>query len=161
MTDLQFDLNQGKKMTEHSADVSWKRTTDDFIYETYNREHEWRFDAGQSLKASAATAYFGKPEGVDPEEALVGAISGCHLLTFLAVACKKRYVVDEYTDSAVGILEKNTEGRMAVTRVTLKPKVVFSGEKIPSSEELKKLHESAHANCFIANSVKCEIVIEI
>ncbi len=147
-------------MSEHTATIDWKRETPDFAYETYNRDHDWSFDAGITVRASAAPAYQGSESCVDPEEAFVASLSSCHMLTFLALAAKKRYVVDRYLDEAVGVLDKDAGGRLAVTRVTLRPQVTSSGEKTPSPEELRQLHDRAHHACFIANSVKTEVVVE-
>lgn len=146
-------------MSTHNATIAWSRRGVGFDYETYNREHEWTFDSGQRLNASAAPDYKGSEECVDPEEAFAASIASCHMLTFLAIASKKRLVVERYTDDAVAYLEQNEEGVMAVTRVELHPTIVFSGEKIPTAEEIGRIHESAHRNCFIANSVKAEIVV--
>lgn len=99
-------------------------------------------------------------EAVDPEEALVAAAASCHMLTFLYVAAKRGYVVESYVDNAVGIMEKNSEGKTAVTRITLRPKIEFSAERPPSAEELQSLHHLAHEECYIANSLKSEIVVE-
>ncbi len=147
-------------MSEHKVTVDWKRETPDFAYETYNRDHDWSFDAGVTVRASANPAYLGSEKCVDPEEAFVASLSSCHMLTFLALAARKRYVVDGYKDQAVGVLDKDPAGHLAMTRVTLRPEVAFSGEKIPSTEELRQLHERAHHACFIANSVKTEVVVE-
>jgi organic hydroperoxide reductase OsmC/OhrA len=147
-------------MSEHAVTVDWKRETPDFSYETYNRDHDWSFDAGITLRASAAPAYKGSETCVDPEEAFVASLSSCHMLTFLALAARKQYVVDRYRDEAVGILGKDAAGSLAMTKVTLRPHVVFGGEKAPSPEELRQLHDRAHHACFIANSVKTEVVIE-
>jgi organic hydroperoxide reductase OsmC/OhrA len=100
-----------------------------------------------------------KAPGVDPEEGFVAAISSCHMLWFLHVACTRKFTVDHYADHAVGVLEKNRDGKMSVTRVTLRPAVAFSGPA-PTAKQLTELHEEAHAQCFIANSVKTQIVIE-
>jgi organic hydroperoxide reductase OsmC/OhrA len=147
-------------MSEHKVTVEWKRETPDFSYQTYNRDHDWAFDAGVTVRASAAPAYLGNTACVDPEEAFVASLSSCHMLTFLAIASKKRFVLDEYRDQAVGILGKDTAGRLAITKVTLRPKVQFSGDKAPSPEELEQMHEQAHDACFIANSVKTEVTVE-
>ena len=112
------------------------------------------------MTGTAAPAYLGDPKNVDPEEAFVASLSSCHMLTFLAIACKQKFVLDEYVDDAVGHMEKNPEGRMAITRVTLRPKIKWSGDKQPSAEELDKMHHAAHDNCFIANSVKTEVTVE-
>ena len=151
---------EGIKMSEHRAKVKWARDKDDFNFESYNRDHTWTFEGGIAIKASAAPGFQGNPDCVDPEEAFVGALSSCHMLTFLAIAAKKRLIVDHYEDDAVGTLEKNSEGRMAVTRATLRPKVVWGGDKIPTAEEIGKIHEKAHHACFIANSVLTEVSIQ-
>jgi len=147
-------------MSEHKATISWRRETPDFDPETYNRDHDWTFDAGITVRGSAAPEYKGGESCVDPEEAFVASLSSCHMLTFLAIAAKKKFVVDSYRDEPVGVLEKNEAGRMAVTRATLRPTVQFSGDRIPSADEIRSLHDSAHHHCFIANSVKTEITIE-
>ena len=146
-------------MSEHKATVEWKRQTPDFTYESYNRDHDWIFDVGIRVRASANPAYLGSESCVDPEEAFVVSLSSCHMLTFLAIACKKRFTVDSYRDEAVGILEKDSSGRLAVVRVTIRPEVRFAGEKTPTVEELRQLHDQAHHACFIANSVKTEVIV--
>ncbi len=147
-------------MSEHKATVEWKRETADFTYETYNRDHDWIFDAGIRVRASANPVYLGSESCVDPEEAFVVSLSSCHMLTFLAIACRKRFNVESYRDQAVGILEKDASGRLAMTRVTLQPEVRFAGERTPSNEEVRQLHDQAHHACFIANSVKTEVNVE-
>ena len=149
-----------KSMSEHKITLAWNRGDAPFEYQKYPRDHTWKFDGGHEMTASAAPAYLGNPKNVDPEEAFVASLSSCHMLTFLAVACKKKFVLDEYTDEAVGHMEKNAEGRLAITRVELHPKLNWSGDKTPSPEELDKMHHAAHENCFIANSVKTEITVE-
>lgn len=146
-------------MSEHKASVNWKRETADFTYESYDRAHLWTFGGGSTLKASSAVEYKGSPDLVNPEEALVAALSSCHMLTFLAICARKKLVVDAYDDDAVGHLEKNSEGRLSVTRVTLKPRVVWSGTA-PDAATQQALHHQAHLGCFIANSVKTEVSVE-
>jgi organic hydroperoxide reductase OsmC/OhrA len=146
-------------MSEHRAQISWQRGGVDFGYETYSRDHDWRFGAGPSLRASAAPEYRGSAALPNPEEALVAALSSCHMLTFLAIAARKGLTVDAYDDEAVGHLEKNAEGRLAVTRVVLRPRVRFAGAA-PDAATLAALHESAHRGCFIANSVKTDVRVE-
>jgi len=119
-------------MSEHKVTVEWKRETPDFAYQSYKRDQNWTFDAGITVRASAAPAYLGSESCVDPEEAFVASLSSCHMLTFLAIACKKRFTVDGYRDQAVGILGKDQTGRLAMTRVTLRPQVRFGGEKASS-----------------------------
>ena len=147
-------------MSEHKVKVEWKRETPDFSYQSYNRDHDWTFDAGVTIRASAAPAYLGSINCVDPEEAFVASLSSCHMLTFLAIASRKRFVLDGYHDEAIGILDKDTAGRLAITRVTLRPQVQFSGERAPTPEEVTQMHEQAHHSCFIANSVKTDVVVE-
>jgi organic hydroperoxide reductase OsmC/OhrA len=111
------------------------------------------------MTATAAPAYLGNPANVDPEEAFVASLSSCHMLTFLAIACKQKFVLDSYEDEAIGYMEKNPEGRMAITRVELRPKLTWIGHRIPTVEELDKMHHAAHENCFIANSVKTNVTV--
>src|SRR5262249_35608755 len=127
-------------MSEHRVTIDWKRETPDFAYETYNRDHDWQFDAGITIRASANPAYLGSASCVDPEEAFVASLSSCHMLTFLALAARKRYVVDGYRDQAVGVLAKDAAGNLAITKVTLRPAVGFGGENPPTTEELRQLH---------------------
>jgi len=147
-------------MSEHTVTVEWRRETPDFDYQSYNRDHDWVFDAGITVRASATPAYQGSERCVDPEEAFVASLSSCHMLTFLAMAAKRRYVVDRYRDRAVGVLGKDASGRLAMTRVTLRPEVAFGGESVPGPEEIRQLHDRAHHACFIANSVKTEVIVE-
>ncbi len=147
-------------MSEHKVTTTWVRTTPGFGYEEYNREHVWHFEGGTEVTGSAAPDFLGKAECVDPEQAFVASLSSCHMLFVLAIAAKKRLTVDRYTDDAVGILEKNEDGKMAVTRVVLRPKITFSGEKIPSADDVAGIHDKAHAGCFIANSVKTTVTVE-
>jgi organic hydroperoxide reductase OsmC/OhrA len=147
-------------MSEHVASITWKRTTPEFTAETYNRSHEWKFDSGVVVPASASPLYRGDADRVDPEEALVAALSSCHMLTFLFEAARKKLVVDSYEDAAVGVMTKNERGKLWVSKVTLRPKISFSGSRQPSAEELAALHEHAHGSCFIAQSVKTEVIVE-
>ena len=119
----------------------------EFSYQKYPRDHTWSFDGGHTMIATAAPAYLGNPANVDPEEAFVAALSSCHMLTFLAIACKQKFVLDLYEDAAVGHMEKNADGKMAITRLELRPKITWSGDRRPSAEELDKMHHSAHENC--------------
>ncbi|WP_406048557.1 OsmC family protein [Kribbella sp. NBC_00889] len=145
-------------MSEHVVDVSWSRGGHEFTYDSYNRDHEWRFDGGITVPGSANPQYLGNPGPVDPEEAFVAALSSCHMLTFLAIAARKRLVVDAYDDHAVGVMAKNEAGRLAITQVTLNPKIVWGGPE-PDAEALERIHHRAHLECFIANSVTTEVVV--
>ena len=144
-------------MSEHKANVKWARNGTDFGYKNYSRDHVWRFDNGIEVLGSAARAYLGNPQRVDPESAFVAALSSCHMLTFLALASNKGFVVDGYEDNAVGFLEKNATGKLAMTRVDLHPKIAFSGVTQPTQADLDWLHDKAHRECFIANSVTTQV----
>jgi len=147
-------------MHEYRATTTWRRTSADFTYETYNRAHEVKFGGGEVVAWSSAPEFKGEADRVNPEEAFVASLSTCHMLTFLAVAARKRFVVDGYVDAASGVMEKNAGGKYWVSVVTLRPKVTFSGARQPSAQEISDLHHSAHENCFIANSVRTEIKVD-
>jgi len=148
-------------MSEHifTTALSWRRTTADFAYETYDRSHEVTSGSGITLPSSSAPSFKGDPTRINPEEMLLAALSSCHMLTFLAIAARKRFVIDSYTDAATAVMEKNAEGKLAVTRATLRPQVTFSSEKQPTPEELAQMHHTAHGGCFVANSVKTEVEV--
>lgn len=147
-------------MSRHLAAVSWARTTPDYTYDSYDRGHTVTFGSGHAVPASSAAEFKGDATRVNPEEQLVGALSSCHMLTFLAISARKRLVVDSYVDSAEGFLEKNAEGRLSVTRVVLRPRVTFAPGTEVNAEALAHLHEAAHTNCFIAQSVKTDVTVE-
>jgi organic hydroperoxide reductase OsmC/OhrA len=144
-------------MSTHEAHVSWSRTSPDFLYDTYPRAHTVRWGSGGSQPASSAPEYLGDPDRLNPEEAFVGALSSCHMLTFLAICARKRLTVDHYEDQAVGFLEKNAAGRLAITRVELRPVVRFAPGVEVDADALARLHDTAHRNCFIAQSVQSEV----
>lgn len=153
-------------MFEYRAKIIWKRAEDErFVDNKYSRGHQWEFDGGVTVPASASPDIVPLPysveSNVDPEEAFVASISSCHMLVFLDIASRKQYVVDKYIDNPIGIMEKDTTGKLSITRVTLRAQVTFSGEKQPSVDEIEKLHHQSHELCFIANSVKTEVVTEI
>jgi len=143
-------------MSEHKATIKWSRAGKDFTYKTYSRDHVWSVN-GNDVPASATTAYLGNPSRVDPEAALVAALASCHMLTFLALAANKGFIVERYEDAAVGHLEKNAAGKLAITRVELHPSITYGGEKQPAAADLEWLHDKAHKECFIANSVTTEV----
>ena len=151
---------RNQDMSEHHATVEWERGSVEFKYRSYSRDHTWKFEGGVRVSASAAPAFFGNPNLVDPEKAYVASLASCHMLTFLAIAARKRLVVDRYQDTAVGFLEKNADGKLAVTRVVLHPQVSF-GSLPPSPDGLERIHELAHKECFIANSVRTSVTFEI
>ena len=151
-------------MSNHLATIRWERGDASFLDMRFSRAHRWEFDGGAVVAASASPHVVPLPhavaENVDPEEAFVAALSSCHMLTFLAIAAKRRFVVDRYDDEAVGTMTDIGGGREAVTRVVLRPRIVFSGDP-PDRAALEKMHHRAHELCFIANSVKTDVVTEI
>lgn len=149
-------------MSKHSALIEWHREADEvFSDNQYSRAHIWKFDGGWQVPASPSPHVVPLPlsveENVDPEEAFVAALSSCHMLVFLSIAAKRRYVVDRYLDEAVGELTKGENGKEWVSKVTLNPKITFAGDDQPTRSQLEKMHHMAHENCFIANSVKTEV----
>ncbi|MDE2093502.1 MAG: OsmC family protein [Burkholderiales bacterium] len=152
-------------MSQYTAEVIWLRDpAQAFLDHRYSRRHLWRFDGGAQVAGSSSPHSVPLPMSdagaVDPEEAFVAALASCHMLWFLALAAKRGFVVDRYADAAVGVMAKNAEGRMAVTRVTLRPEVGFSGDRRPTHAQIEQLHHEAHDACYIANSVKSEVVCE-
>lgn len=151
-------------MQKYEATVAWQRGDQKFSDNRYSRAHEWRFDGGACVPASSSPlsvpAPMSNPAGVDPEEALVAAASSCHMLFFLHLAAKRGFVVDSYVDHAYGVMEKNGEGRVAITRIVLRPQIGFAGERRPQANELEALHDESHEQCYIANSLKADMVIE-
>lgn len=151
-------------MSDYQARVTWQRGAGPFAAAKYSRAHEWHFDGGVVVPASASTQHVPLPysveAAVDPEEAFVASLSSCHMLWFLALAAKAGHTVDAYEDDARGTLAKDDRGRDAMTRVLLKPRVTFSGTSIPSADAFVDLHHRAHEACFIASSVRSEVVCE-
>ncbi|MBP0629787.1 MULTISPECIES: OsmC family protein [unclassified Cupriavidus] len=151
-------------MSVYTAEVLWQRDGQDFIGNRYSRRHVLRFDGGAEVPGSSSPDVVPLPmsdaSAVDPEEMFIASLSSCHMLWFLSLAAKQRFVVDRYVDAATGVMEKNREGRMAMTVVTLRPHVTFSGEREPTRDELERLHHAAHDACFIANSVRTEVRCE-
>ena len=151
-------------MSRHTANISWTRGDATFTDNKYSRRHLWRFDGGIEVPASASPQSVKTPysslEAIDPEEAFVAALSSCHMLWFLSIAAKRGFRVDRYADAAAGVMEKNAEGRLAVTVVTLRPDVRFSGTRLPRHDEVRAMHHAAHDACFIANSVKTDVRCE-
>lgn len=146
-------------MSHYETSLSWKRTTSDFKYDSYDRSHKIRFPGGQTIQGSSAPEYLGKAEHANPEELLLAALSSCHMLTFLAIAAKSHLTLDSYEDEATCYLEKGETGILYVTRAVLRPKVKFSGET-PTEDKIRLIHEKSHKNCFIANSVNTKISVE-
>lgn len=151
-------------MHTYEATVSWNREGQKFTDNRYSRSHAWRFDGGAQVPASSSPYVVPEPmsvaANVDPEEALVAATSSCHMLFFLSIAAKHGFVIDSYLDRAFGVMGKNSDGKVAMTRITLRPHVAFSGERMPTRQELDAIHHESHEQCYIANSIKAEVVVE-
>ena len=151
-------------MSEYKTVVEWNRDGAIFTDNRYSRGHRWLFDGGIEVPASSSPHVVRLPlsiaEAVDPEEAFVASLSSCHMLVFLSLAATKGFVVDSYRDEAVGILEKDSVGKLAMTRVTLHPQIKFSGDKRPTPDELEEMHHDSHDGCFIASSVKTDVRCE-
>jgi len=152
----------------YTADVHWQRaaheTHETFTGQRYSRRHELRFDGGAIVPGSSAVSSvplpFSDPAAVDPEEMLVASIASCHMLWFLSLAAKAGFVVERYADHAEGVMTKNAQGRLWVSRVVLRPEVAFAADRAPTRDALDALHHAAHDECFIANSVRSEVVCE-
>ena len=150
-------------MSSYSAKVSWKNDSPDtFTKNRYTRGHTWSFDGGIEVPASssphAVRVPFSIEEAVDPEEALVAAASSCHMLSFLWVAARRGFQIDSYLDDAVGEMTE-TDGKQWVSKITLDPQIEWSGDKQPTAEEVADMHHEAHEVCYIANSIKSEVVV--
>jgi organic hydroperoxide reductase OsmC/OhrA len=151
---------------EYTAEVLWRREAGAaFTDNRYSRRHEIRFDGGAVMAASSAVSSvplpWSDPGAIDPEEMLVASISSCHMLWFLALAAKARFVVERYRDHAIGVMTNNEQGKLWMSDVTLRPGVTFAGQRQPTHEELEALHHRAHEECFIANSVRARITVQI
>ncbi len=151
-------------MSEHTSLIEWSRAGAVFTDNRYSRRHRWTFDGGAVVVASSAPTSvpvpMSAPEGVDPEEAFVASLSSCHMLWFLAIAAKRGFVIDAYTDHAAGVLATNAAGKSAMTVVTLRPALTFRPGPTPSRADIEAMHHEAHERCFIANSVLTEVRCE-
>lgn len=151
-------------MAQYTAEISWRREGQDFLSNRYSRKHLMRFDGGIEVVGSSSPHVVPLPysdaSAVDPEEAFVASLSSCHMLWFLSIAAKRKFCVDAYLDNAMGVMDKNADGKMAMTVVTLRPNVSFSGDTLPTQAQVEELHHQAHEECFIANSVKTEVRCE-
>ena len=151
-------------MLKHTATVIWKLSGPDFVAGRYSREHTWRFDGGMTVPASPSPHVVPTPwsnaANVDPEEAYVASIASCHMLTFLWLASREGFVVDGYEDEAIGEMTKNDRGLQWISRVTLCPRISWSGAKLPTAADVERLHHRAHEECFIANSIKTAVTVE-
>jgi organic hydroperoxide reductase OsmC/OhrA len=151
-------------MADYMASVAWQRAGAAFTDNRYSRGHVWRFDGGVEVPASSSPHSVPLPlsiaAAVDPEEAFVASLASCHMLWFLSIAAKRGFLVESYEDSAVGTMGRNAGGKRAMTVVTLRPRVVFGGEAVPSTAGIRAMHDEAHEECYIANSVLCEVRCE-
>lgn len=151
-------------MNHYKAIILWKRDNETFTDIKYSRKHRWQFDGGLEIPASTSPQEVAIPQSdpsaVDPEEAFVASISSCHMLWFLSIAASQGFLVDDYKDEAVGLMEKNVEGNKAITQVILHPTVIFDPNMAPNQQKFDKLHEQAHNMCFIAHSVSSKITVK-
>jgi organic hydroperoxide reductase OsmC/OhrA len=151
-------------MSTYTATLTWKRGEQPFSDGKYSRAHEIAFDGGVRMPCSSSPHVVRLPmsreDAVDPEEMLVASLSSCHALFFLDFSRRAGFVIDSYVDAAEGVLEKDAQGRMAITKVTLKPKIAWSGDKRPSAEEVAELHHKSHEACYIANSFNGEVMVQ-
>jgi len=158
-------FKQGILMSEYFAQIKWNKVAGEaFVDNKYSRAHTWSFDGGLEVPASSSPHVVPTPCSVeahiDPEEAFVAALSSCHMLWFLNLAADKKCIVTSYRDTAVGLMAKNDEGKLAMTEVMLRPQVIFDDENKPTPEQTNELHRLSHEKCFIANSVKTKVKIE-
>jgi organic hydroperoxide reductase OsmC/OhrA len=152
-------------MSEYTARITWQRgALEAFSDKRYSRRHEIAFDGGVVLAGSSSPAVvplpLSDPSAVDPEEMFVASLASCHMLWFLSLAAARGFRVERYVDEAGGVMARNGEGRLAMTRVTLRPRVAFGGDKRPDERALAALHHEAHEMCFIAQSVKTDVQVE-
>jgi organic hydroperoxide reductase OsmC/OhrA len=151
-------------MTPFTTQTLWQRGEQNFLDNRYSRKHVLRFDGGAEVAGSSSPHVVRLPysdaAAVDPEEAFVSSLSSCHMLWFLSIAVERKFRVDRYFDAASGIMEKNADGKLVVSVVTLRPEVLFSGERLPTHAEIDAMHHAAHEDCFIANSVKTQVLCE-
>jgi len=147
-------------MSSFSIGLSWQRSTSDFDVKTFSRDHVWRLAGGQIVQGSSAPDYSGNPKMSNPEEALLAALSSCHMLTFLSIAALRKLMVDRYEDEPVAELGKNEKGKIMVARMILRPQVTFGGATIPDENTVWQLHRKAKENCFVGNSLLSQVMLE-
>ena len=148
-------------MSEYKIRLEWERDSKDFGYDSYTRDHRITFGPTSSVCASAAPEYHGNAECMNPEQSFLAALASCHMLTFLAIASKKKFMVDSYRDDAFAVLGRNEQRKRAIVRAVLVPTVTFSGENLPDAEQFNAMHEKAHDACFIANSIAKCVHVEV
>ncbi len=151
-------------MASYTCTVSWARAGADFSGRKYSRAHRWSFDGGAVVAGSSSPLSvplpYSDPAAVDPEEALVAAVSSCHMLWFLDFAARRGFVLESYIDNAVGRMGRNEHGKMAIVEVCLRPALVFGGSRVPADAEVDALHHEAHDHCYIAHSIRAEVRVE-
>ncbi|MFZ6767393.1 OsmC family protein [Undibacterium sp. Di26W] len=152
-------------MHQYQANIAWERGQQVFTDNQYSRAHQWEFDGGLRVPASSSPLSvplpMSEPGNVDPEEALVAALASCHMLFYLSFVAQRGYVLDRYQDLAVGIMDNNAQGKRAITRIHLRPHESYTGARQPDLQEREELHHRAHEQCYIANSIHAEVIIEI
>ncbi|TYP99429.1 organic hydroperoxide reductase OsmC/OhrA [Tenacibaculum adriaticum] len=149
---------------KHHTKIVWKKnTSENFTSGKYSRVHKWYFDEGTEIRASSSPKVIpvpmSDPSAVDPEEALLAALSSCHMLFFLSIVSSKKYTIESYEDTVEGIMQKNDNGKISMSEITLNPKTKFSSTNIPSVKEITDMHQLAHSQCYIANSLNSKINI--
>lgn len=147
-------------MSEHNILLTWKKQTESFAYNEYNRDHQWDFGNGLIVNASSAPQFLGNPDYADPERAFAAALSSCHMLFFIAICSKKRLTLTDYVDHATVLLEKDDDGALVISKVILRPKVTFDSDIEIERQSIEKIHHQSHEKCFLARSVKSEVVVE-
>lgn len=152
-------------MSQHTAVIEWQRGDQPFSDNKYSRAHNWTFDGGAVVRGSSTPSAMIPPplsdeRAVDPEEALVAAVSSCHMMFFLAYARKDGFIVDSYRDAAEGTLGKDERGKISITDIVLRPAVSWSGDKVPDAAQIADLHHRAHEACYIGNSVRSTVTVE-
>ncbi len=147
-------------MSEHKIKLTWTKQTESFAYKDYNRDHQWDFGEGLIINASSAPQFLGNPECADPERAFAAALSSCHLLFFIAICSKKQLVVQDYIDHATAYLEPNEQGELVISKVIIRPEVIFANGVDVDKKMIEEIHHQSHDKCFLAKSVKSEVIIE-
>lgn len=155
---MRLELPEHMREMQCVAEVTWTRGDQTFLDNRYSRKHTLRFDGGAEVPGSSSPHIVPLPmsdaSAVDPEEAFIASLASCHMLWFLSIAAKRGFCVDRYCDAATGLLDKNSDGKLVISVVTLRPDVRFSGDKLPTNDDIEQMHHAAHEECFIANSVK-------
>lgn len=150
-------------MSVHEATIEWRRGQQKFTDNQYSRVHTWRFDGGAEIPASSSPHVvkvpWSDPRLVDPEEGYIASLSSCHMLWFLSIAAGRGYCVDTYTDEARGHMTRGADGKQWISRVELRPRVQFSGERVPTAADIAGMHHEAHEECFLARSVRTDVTV--